>query len=300
MHNRQKRKDDDTSNTSNKRYKKIKVEILDKYDKNKDNFITINEYLAEEISKGPRESSGNINYHYQNYINIYNFFTLLIINKIKAFEIMCIPKFEIIYNKKYIDRTTAIFDIYSNKYYFPESMIYAIKECIYNGIRLVYFTFVIKTTKSFFTHSNIVIIDLEKKTLERFEPYGCQSFYNQKIIDDFFKSFVLNFLQLNNYTYLKPENISKKIGIQSKVDAYGGMCVTISTMYLHMRVLNVNIKQQKIVDYFLKMSKNKLKNTILRYAKYIEKTLKKNHDFVNKMNYTLYNVIYHQLKDSNL
>ena len=292
-----KRKKEDISN---KKYKKLKVEILDKYNKNNDEFITINEYLAEEISKGPRESSGNINYHYQKYQNIYNFFTLLIINKIKGFEIMCIPQFEVIYGKRYINRTTALFDIYSKKYIFPKSMIYAIKDCIYNGTRLIYFTLAIKATKSSFTHSNIIIIDLTKKTLERFEPYGCQKLYDGKVVDDYFKSFVLNFLQLNNYTYLKPENISKKIGIQEKADAYGGMCVTISAMYLHMRVLNVNIKQEKIVDYFVKMSKNKLKNIILRFAKYIEKTLKKNPGLVNRMNDTLYNDIYHQLKDREL
>jgi len=285
--------------TNNKKYKKLKVEILDKYDKNKDKFITINEYLAEEVSKGPRESAGDINYHFQNYINIYNFFTLLIINKIKAFEIMCIPQFEVMYGRKYIERTATLFDMYSKKHYFPKSMIYAIKDCIYNGIRLIYFTLIIKSTRSWFTHSNIVIIDTKKKTLERFEPYGCQSYYDGNIVDKFFKSFVLNFLELNNYTYLKPENISQKIGIQSKIED-GSLCITISAMYLHMRVLNVNIKQKKIVDYFLKMSKNKLKNTILRFAKYIEKTLKKNPELVKKMNYTLYNVIYHQLKNSDL
>lgn len=282
--------------TINKKYKKIRSELLNKYDKDKNNIISLDEYLDEEISKGPKENSGGINYHYQNYINTYNFFTLLTLKKIKEFKIMCIPKFEVIYEDKFIDRTTAIFDIYTKKYYFPPSMIEAINECRENNIRLIYFSLVLRISKSYLTHANMVIIDLEKKTLERFEPYGCNNYYDDKLVDDFFKKYVIRYLQLYNFKYLKPINISKKIGIQRKADAYDGMCVTISAMYLQMRILNVNLKQSKIIDYFINMSSKKLKSYILRFAKYIEKTLKSNKNLVNRMNYDLYNNIYNRIK----
>ena len=281
---------------SKKKFKKMKVDILKKYDKNNDNIVSIDEYLDIEISLGPKEKKGNINYHYQNYINIYNFFTILIMKKIKEFQIMCIPQFEIIYGNNYIERTTAMFDTYSKKYYFPSTMIEAIKECQISGIRLIYFTLIIKTSKSYFTHANMVIIDLKKKTLERFEPHGCATFYDNDMVNDFFETFALKYLKLHSFIYLKPTNISKKIGIQMKSDAYNGMCVTISAMYLHMRILNVNVKQYKIIDYFIKMSKKKLTKHILRFTKYIEKTLKKNEDFVNRLDYELYYNIFHEIK----
>ena len=46
---------------------------------------------------------------------------------------------------------------------------------------------------------NIVIIDLKKKTLERYEPYGGVKFYNQKKIDKFFKNKIIPFLKLSNF-----------------------------------------------------------------------------------------------------
>ena len=280
-----------------KKYTKLNSKILNKYDKNKDNIITVNEYLAEEASKGPRADPGKIKYDYQKIENVYNFFTLLTLNKIKNYRVMCIPQFEIIFGENYIVRTTTLLDIKYKKYYFPKTMIKAIKKCQYEGIRLVYFTLSIKYTKSWFTHANMVIIDLQKKTLERFEPHGCSRMYDNNKVDDFMKNFVLDYLQLNKYTYIKPTDISSTIGIQIKGDSFGGMCVTISAMYLHMRVLNIDIKQKKIIDYFLKMSNPKLKNTILKFAKYIENTLKKNADIVNDYNYKLYHVIYNNLKN---
>ena len=42
-----------------------------------------------------------------------------------------------------------------------------------------------------------------------------------------------------------------------------------------MRILNPDIKQNKIVSYFLDQSKNELKTTILRYARFVELKLKK-------------------------
>ena len=208
---------------------------------------------------------------------------------------MCIPQFEIIYNENYIERTTAMIDLYDKKYYFPNSMIEAIKECRRSNIRLIYFTLIIRASKSYLTHANTIIIDLKKETLERFEPYGCIIKFDN-IIDDFFKKFVLRHLELYSFKYLKPTNLSKKIGIQIKADAYEGMCVTISAMYLQMRVLNVNIKQNKIIEYFTKMSSSKLKNHILRFAKYIERTLKNNEDIVNSMNYYLFYDKFNKLK----
>ena len=281
-----------------KKYTKLDGKLLDKYDKNKDNIISINEYLAEEMSKGPLADPGKIKYDYQNIENIYNFFTLLTLNKIREFRIMCIPQFEITFGNNYISRTTVILDIKYKKYYFPKTMIKAIKKCQYEDIRLIYFTLAIKHTDSWFVHANMVIIDLQKKTLERFEPHGCARIYDNNEVDDFMKNFTLDYLQLNNYTYIKSTDISSRIGIQLKGDSFGGMCVTISAMYLHMRILNINTKQKKIIDYFLQIPKIKLKNTILKFAKYMENTLKKNSDLVNNYNYELYHVIYHKLKNN--
>ena len=278
-------------------YKKLRVKMLEKYDENNDNLITIKEYLTKEVSAGPKARSGNIDYHYQNIINIYNFFTLMVFKKIKEYKIMCIPQYEIIFGQNFIERTTSIYDFYRHRYYFPKSMIKSIAKCKKTGIRLVYFTFIIAKSNDGISHANMVIIDLKKKTLERFEPYGCDVFYNKKLINTFFRTFVLKFLKLKKFKYLEPENLSPKIGVQHGSDSFTGMCVTISAMYLQMRILNVDVKQKKIIDYFLSIPKKKLKKTILKFARYIETTLKKNSKLVNRLNYNLYEVIFNELKN---
>ena len=79
-------------------------------------------------------------------------------------------------------------------------------------------------------------------------------------------------------------HLSPKVGIQINSDSYCGMCVTISMMYLHMRILNPDIEPKKIVQHFLKQSSNEVKKIILKYAKHIQKTLIKNKLKVKKFN----------------
>lgn len=253
------------------KYRKIRNKLVKKYDKNKDGLISIDEYLANEISRGPKAKQGDIGYHYQHLDNIYQYFTIISLKKIKTFKVMCIPKFKVRYNK-FQDRTTAVFDVTNGKYYFPKSMRSAVNKCKKEGIRLIYFTLSLKIDKTWFMHANMVILDLKNNTIERFEPHGCANFYKNKVVDDFFKKHVLKFLGFKKY--ISPVNVSGKVGIQRKSDAYGGMCVTISMMYLQMRIMNLDVKQKKLVKYFLKMSKKNLKSVILKFARYVEKTLK--------------------------
>ena len=271
-----------------KKLKRMQKKILNKYDKNKNKFISINEYLDVEVSKGPLEKEGDIEYNYQKWDNFYNFFVLLKLKKITAFKILCVPKFVLKYNK-YVQRTSVMIDLYLGKYYLPESMINEISRCKKENIRIVYFSFVIKVSKSYFTHANVIIIDLKKKTIERFEPYGYSKWYDSKFVDKIFIKKILKFLELDNFKYLAPEIISNKVGIQKKGDSFCGMCITISMMYLLMRVLNVDVKQKEIVKYFLKFSKPTLQKKILKFAKYVERTLKKNSSLVKHMDFKLYN-----------
>ena len=219
----------------------------------------------------------------------------MVLDNVKEFKIVCIPNYTFEYynekNQKIVDKTSSMIDLYEKKNYFPSNMISAIENCIFNNARLIYFTLQIKKTSSFFTHANIVIIDTLNKTIERFEPYGQPIFYNNKIVDDIFINYVINYLKLNNYKYIKPESISSKIGIQRKADAYCGMCVTISMMYLLLRILNVNTPQKDIIKYFLKFSSKELRVKILKFAKYVEKTLKKKSNLINYMNYYFFNKI---------
>jgi hypothetical protein len=124
-------------------------------------------------------------------------------------------------------------------------------------------------------HANVIFIYLFKKTLERFEPYGVLFMTSEKKINNAIKTRLLSILELEDFKYLSPLDISPKFGLQSKADAYGGMCVTFSMLYLQLRLMNPDVIQKELVNYLLNKERKDLINIILRYAKFIEITLKK-------------------------
>ena len=71
-----------------KKYNKLKV----KYDKNKDGLISLDEYLDKELSLGPKAKKTVINYNYQHWSNIYNYFMIEFLYN-KKFKILCVPNF---------------------------------------------------------------------------------------------------------------------------------------------------------------------------------------------------------------
>ena len=176
-----------------------------------------------------------------------------------------------------------MYDTKTNNYFIPNKAKKAIQKCKRKNIRFIMCSLEIKHGEIQLSHYNILIIDLFKKSIERFEPYGWILPYS-KNINNFIKQIALNKLDLDNYKYLSPENISQKIGIQVIADSYNGMCITISLLYLHLRIFNPNMRQKTLINKLLSLKKDKLKKIILRYAKYIEKILKKNPKYVLKLN----------------
>jgi hypothetical protein len=243
------------------------------------------EILLEEISEGPRAEQGNIGYNYQHLDNIYNYLSLMILKK-SEYSTLCLPKYEVKY-KKYILRSAIVYDAKDNVYWIPKTANKAISKCIKKKIKYILCSLDIIYGDEPLAHYNIMIIDLDKKTLERFEPYGWSLPYTRNV-NDFIKFIVMKKLELSKFKYIPPENISEKLGIQAVADSYDGMCITIALLYLHLRIFNPEIKQKDIVKKLMSIPKTKLKKIILQYARYIEKKLKENPDYVNNLNYKLY------------
>ena len=86
-------------------------------------------------------------------------------------------------------------------------------------------------------------------------------------------------LNLNDYKYLSPIDISPKIGLQIKADFYEGMCSIYSLIYLQLRLMNPDIDQKVIINYLKSKEKNNILDIILKYTRYVEKILKENEDF---------------------
>ena len=250
-------------------------------------FTSINKYLDAKASKGPKALPGKIDYHYQNLTNIYNYLYLFLKDsELKKFS--CLPDYGLIVRGG-VARTACCIDLYLRQIFFPEELVEGIKECMKQPtVRFIFFSLYIYPTKKNFAHVNGCIIDVKNKTLERFEPYGNLDSSKDNIIDHIFKYFALDYLVLSKYSYLSPKYLSPKIGIQTKADSYNGMCVTISILYFKLRILNPNLKPLNLIKKLLKLKNSDLKLLILRFAKFIEKTLKKNSKIVQKLDHNLF------------
>lgn len=261
------------------KYNKLKI----KYDKNNDGLISLKEYLDEELSLGPKALPTSIDYHYQGYENIYNYFMIEFLED-KKFKILCAPNFILEWGKNNVIRAAIVYNIDKDEFYYNDAIKKSIIECEKKKtIRFIFLIFATLENK-FKTHANIVIIDLFKKTYERFEPYGYENLTFENKIDRRFVNEIRQITGLEKYRYISPVNISPKLGIQKVADSYCGMCITISMMYLQLRILNPDISQKKIVKFLLKKDKKELKKMILKYAYHVEKTLKNNKKLVKEFN----------------
>lgn len=281
-------------------YKNFKKKLILKYKKGLsrtsttgkilDSFVSIDDFLSVEMSKGPNESPGNINYFYQDYCNVFNFFNILY-NHYHFNEILCIPNFVIKY-KEYIDSTAIVYFRDVDELIIPYKLISKIKKCMYSNKRFIYFMLVIDSKSGRqLSHANVIVIDLYKKTLERFEPYGIIKDKLQESINNAIETRLLNILEIDNFKYLAPFDISPNLGPQAKADAYGGMCVTFSMLYLQLRLMNPDIIQKQLINYLV--NKKDLRKLVLRYAKFIETTLKnydnqifEQQEYINKKYYS--------------
>ena len=116
-------------------------------------------------------------------------------------------------------------------------------------------------------HANILIYDFNKKTIERFEPYGFS------IIDDLDDILEEELTWNTGFTYIKPIDYMNKISFQSISDElnnekpgdFGGFCLGWCYFYLEHRLLNNNLSQKELV---MKLKKKLLKKD-LTFSEYI-------------------------------
>ena len=239
--------------------------------------------LAKELSLGSKASIGSIDYHYQKYYNTFAFLKEIIKKNKKLQDLVCIPNigsgwmqsflkvnfFKGIEGSKSMDSIKPV-DSMNSKNKFVEE----IHKCMRH--RLVPISLEIMVPGAG-THANVIIIDSHKKTVELFEPHGSRDekselesisrayFKVSKNVQRFFSMYFPDF------KYIPPSEYEPKEGLQGRLDAFSGLCVTWSILYLHSRVLNPDIPPKRLIDY---LDKKINKNVLLRYTKYVEDTLK--------------------------
>ena len=248
-----------------------------KFTKNKNQIIDVP--FSKEISKGSLASLGNINYNYLEFSNTFGYFKILL-NYNKHFrKLVCIPNISQSWMKAFLliefvnnDDIKSIRPVDNNINI--NEFIKKIKSCIKTH-RIIPVNFSLETPE-YGKHANMIIFDSEKKTIEHFEPHGYHEDSQWSISRAYIKSItgVKKFAKkyFPNYRIISPKDYEPRNGLQSKIDAYSGMCVTWSILYLNYRILNPNIPVKKLVRH---INKTITRNKLLRFTRYVERILKK-------------------------
>ena len=239
--------------------------------------------LAKELSLGSKASIGSIDYHYQKYYNTFAFLKEIIKKNKKLQGLVCIPNigsgwmqsflkvnfFKGIEGSKAMDSIKPV-DTINSKNKFVEE----IHKCMRHRLIPISLEIIVPGAG---THANVIIIDSHKKTVELFEPHGNRDekselesisrayFKVSKNVQRFFGMYFPDF------KYIPPSEYEPKDGLQARLDAFSGLCVTWGILYLHSRVLNPDIPPKRLIDY---LDKKINKNVLLRYTKYVEDILK--------------------------
>ena len=163
------------------------------------------------------------------------------------------------------------------------------------------------------SHANVLIFDIRRKTIERFDPHGgnfysdvklaydpnsediigkkdfknlnfgdsyikSQALHNQIIIDNQLKEKFMEILP--DYRYYGTNYTTPYLGPQVKADAYDGLCVTWSCMYMVLRLLNPDLSPADITMNMINGTSKELLNRILRFQKFIIRTLSKEKNYI--------------------
>jgi len=234
--------------------------------------------LSKKESLGSDATTGNINYNYQKYYNTFAFLKQIIKKNKKLNKEVCIPDIGRhwmkgflalnLQNKKKL--TLKPVDSANSITKFVEK----IKQCLKKRFVPINLQLIVKKNN---THANIILMDSKKKTIELFEPHGnrsisshlesiSQGYYRaSKTVKKFFKRY------FPSYKFIPPSKYEPSEGLQDKIDAFSGMCVTWSILYIHYRLLNPDVSQKDLVKY---LNKTINKRILLQYTRYVEDIIK--------------------------
>ena len=239
--------------------------------------------LSKKLSEGSKASLGSIDYHYQKYYNTFAFLKEIIEKNKGLQKLVCIPNigsgwmrsflkvhfFKGAKGSKAMESVKPVDSDNSKSKFVSE-----IDKCMRHRLVPINLEIIVPGAG---THANVIIIDSHKKTIELFEPHGNRDseselesisrayFKVSKNVQRFFSTY------LPDYTYIPPSKYEPKDGLQARLDAFSGLCVTWTILYLHYRVLNPDIPPKKLISY---LDKKVTKNVLLRYTKYVEDVLK--------------------------
>lgn len=240
--------------------------------------VGVDEFLADGESEGPGEVPGGDFRVYDEADLDVKFIIALILQNHNLKHIACIPHFfaciresplEITYSRKPCRGNfiragifiTNVDDSHSARLWYPPNMQTALLSCQKKNKRFAIANFgLFVGNQARRGHANALIFDLEKRTIERFEPTGKQG--DDRTVRHLFQKHFEGW----RYTLRSPT-------VQTpQTDSYSGMCVTFSIMFILLRILNPNASAARIQHHMTRAGD--LRSRILRLNRFVINTLK--------------------------
>ena len=204
----------------------------------------------------------------------------------------------------------------NTKVLIPPNLKKQIENCENDGKYMVVCDLTLLSTDDFYktSHANVLIFDIKRKTVERFDPHGgskyadtylkydpdnsigdrkdfkfgiqekpsklkkSRALFNQDIIDSLLQKEFKKVLP--NYQFYGTNVTTPYLGPQIKADEFNGLCVTWSCMYMVLRLLNPDMSPSEVTIKMIDGTPEQLKNRVLRFQKYIIRTLSKEKSYI--------------------
>ena len=238
-----------------------------------------------KVHKGTGESCGEIGYHYQSYRLVHQIFE-------------CFP--ESVQMCMFQNHPSGAFPLGAFLTLDMENLragvtcenglstfLGILRECLNSNSRFVPIILNIRGEEE--NHANILLLDLQKKRVELYEPHGYATSsssgewgitgaYKKKMkaIQKFFKEHLPGFKKVENTTRFVQETAFQMLRDPEKNSGY---CVTWTVLFIHYRLLNPNISLKILMQY---LHKRITTMKLLQYAKFIEEQLKSANKASNK------------------
>lgn len=319
-----------------------------------DGYVSIKEYLDNVESLGPQELSKGKNFAFYNQRDLGIVFILDLIKNFNGpvSKIGCIPLFTLcvykdstgnFYTKKSLIGSPAC-DRTGGEYYdgsivntfasiailnaplrntttipiilTPPNLRETLNKCEQDGKYMIVCDLTLLSGDSFndTSHANVLVFDIRRKTIERFDPHGGNYYSNVTLAYDpesnigygrkDFKFGIVNkqikstalfdqvkidiklqqkfSVELPEYTFNGTNITTPYLGPQIKADEFDGLCVTWSCMYMLMRLLNPDMSPADVTIKMIDGTPKELKNRILRFQKFIIRRLQNVKDDIKK------------------
>ena len=154
----------------------------------------------------------------------------------------------------------------------PKQFANSLDKCRQQGKRFAIANFGIYNNQSLaMGHANALVFDLRERVIERFDPAGRHS-VRAEMLDVAIES--LFHARLPQWTYVGTRAAAPIEGVQSRADAFDGMCVTYSFMYTLLRLLNPSRSSREIQHYMIRGSAADLRRRVKRLNRFMMDTLR--------------------------